>query len=84
MDSPLDRDPTATVTRDRDPPYHLRFKPSDSADKAWKNPTIVVRSSRDRSSFAAESPLLDPTTIDRDLGPLLPNRGPIVVLLKGN
>ena len=29
MDSPLDGDPTATVTRDRDRPYHLKFKPSE-------------------------------------------------------
>ena len=52
---------------------------SDGADHAWKIPTIAIRSSRDRTPSAAESPLLDPTKIDGDLGPRSkPDRGPIV------
>ena len=68
--------------------------PSDGAEKAWKNRTIAVRSSRDRgrdraaiaarssrdrTSFAAESLLLELTMINGDPGPRsTPDRGLIV------
>ena len=60
--------------------------PSDGADKTWKKPrsrsdraVIAVRSSRDRSSFLAESCPIDRQAIDEGSGPRLwPDRGPIV------
>ena len=46
MDSPLDRDPTATVTRDRDHPYHLKFNPT-----AAKHRGRTLRSQPDRAAI---------------------------------
>ena len=53
---------------------------SDDGDKSWKNPTIVVRSSRDRTALVAESIPQDQTAADRAPGSRSTHdRGPIVV-----
>ena len=61
MDLPLDRDPTATVTRDRHHPPHLKLNPTAEKDRG-RTPrsqtdltAIVARSSHDRGDFVVES-----------------------------
>ena len=54
--------------------------PLDGADKSWKNSTIAVRSSRDRTSFIAESIHDCQTTFSGESGARsTPDRGTIVV-----
>ena len=95
----LDRDLTATVTCDCDHPPHLKSvirrcrqraeEPHDHGPiepQSWRDrAAIVARSSSDHTSFATKLLLPDSTTIDGNLGPRSNlNRGPIVVLLRGN
>ena len=82
VDPPCDCDLTATVTCDRDHPPHLKSaigRCRQGVEEPHDRGPIEPRSRRDRTSFAAESLRLDPTTIDGDPGPRsTPDHGPIV------
>ena len=88
MDSPLDRDLTATVKRD--PPLFVKipgapdFNPTaqmfrGKTPRSWSDRTaITARSSRDREAFIVESPPWDHTATDGESRPRSTHdRGPI-------